>query len=417
MKSPALAEALRPVKRLASEATEAHRLRLDGHEALLAEAKARRDHVQGEMRKAAAKAGADMAPLRAAFEAAADPPEPTEHRYLVNDATVEKLGELLNENPRGLLHSRDELAGWLGTLDRDGHENDRAFFLEAWNGTGRYTYDRIGRGTLHIEAACVSMLGGIQPGPLAQYLRSAVRGGMGDDGLMQRFQLLVYPDPPREWRNVDRWPDTDARNRALDVFRRLDALTPEALAVETDDDGLPFLRFDDEAQALFDRWRVELMNRLRAGGEHAAIESHMAKYASLLPSIALVCHLADTTTPPGPVSLVSAQRAAAWCDLLEAHARRVYDIVTTETLKAARAILGKIRAGKLGPTFSARDVYRAQWAGLSDREVVEEGLAVLEEYGWVRRVEIPVDPAGGYSRPRVVYHLHPVALSAGRTAA
>ena len=39
--------------------------------------------------------------------------KPTAKRYMVNDATVEKLGELLRENPRGLLYFRDELTGLL----------------------------------------------------------------------------------------------------------------------------------------------------------------------------------------------------------------------------------------------------------------------------------------------------------------
>lgn len=40
-------------------------------------------------------------------------PLPIQRRYIVNDATVEKLGELLNENPNGLVVERDELgAGW-----------------------------------------------------------------------------------------------------------------------------------------------------------------------------------------------------------------------------------------------------------------------------------------------------------------
>jgi putative DNA primase/helicase len=403
MKSPALAEALRPVRRLATVAIEEYRSQLQGYAAVLAEAKARRSVIEGNMKKSAAKSGnVDMTALRAEFGAAADPPEPTERRYLVNDATVEKLGELLNQNRRGLLHYRDELSGWLATLDRDGHENDRSFFLEAWNGTGPYIYDRIARGTLHIEAACVSMLGGIQPGPLAQYLRGAVRGGIGDDGLMQRFQLLVYPDPPRTWRNVDRWPDSDARNRAFEVFRRLDALTPEAVAAETDD-GLPFLRFEDEAQALFDSWREDLMSRLRAGNEHPAIESHLAKYPSLLPSIALLCHLADATATAGPVALASARRAAAWCDLLEAHARRIYHTVANDTLKAAHAVLAKLRGGALGPTFSAKDVWRPQWAGLADREVVLDALNILEDLGWIRRTITP--DTGG--RPRTEYEAHP----------
>ncbi len=62
-----------------------------------------------------------------------------EKRYIVNDGTVEKLGELLNHNPRGLLLVRDELVGLLRTLDKQGHENDRAFYLESWAGAGAFT--------------------------------------------------------------------------------------------------------------------------------------------------------------------------------------------------------------------------------------------------------------------------------------
>ena len=56
--------------------------------------------------------------------------------------------------------------------------------------------------------------------------RSALKGGTDDDGLVQRIQLLVYPDVARRWRNVDRWPDTEAKQRAWEVFQRLDELDP-----------------------------------------------------------------------------------------------------------------------------------------------------------------------------------------------
>ena len=38
---------------------------------------------------------------------------------------------------------------------RDGQGCDRAFYLEAWNGTGSFVYDRIMRGTTFIESALV----------------------------------------------------------------------------------------------------------------------------------------------------------------------------------------------------------------------------------------------------------------------
>ena len=44
---------------------------------------------------------------------AGDPPEqPILHRVVCSDTTIEKLAEILEDNPRGTLVARDELAGW-----------------------------------------------------------------------------------------------------------------------------------------------------------------------------------------------------------------------------------------------------------------------------------------------------------------
>ena len=64
---------------------------------------------------------------------------------------------LLKANRRGLLLLRDEMHGWLASLDKIGREGDRDLYLEAWEGRSAYTYDRIGRGTLHIPSLTVSV--------------------------------------------------------------------------------------------------------------------------------------------------------------------------------------------------------------------------------------------------------------------
>src|SRR5207244_5331677 len=136
---------------------------------------------------------------------------------------------------------RDALVGFLLSLDKEGNEEARAFYLEAWNGTGSFTFDRIGRGTVRVESNTLSLLGGIQPDLLTAYVREAVRGGQGADGLLQRFQLFVWPDVSKVWRNVDRWPDTEAKNNAFDVFRYLDGLTARAVGAVGDAPGdIPF---------------------------------------------------------------------------------------------------------------------------------------------------------------------------------
>jgi hypothetical protein len=104
---------------------------------------------------------------------------------------------VLRENPAGLLYVRDELSGWIAQLDK--RARDRALFLETWDGNGEFTFDRVGRGTVHARGMCLSVFGSIQPGSLQTYVADAASGGAGDDGFLQRFQLLVWPDVAREW--------------------------------------------------------------------------------------------------------------------------------------------------------------------------------------------------------------------------
>ena len=332
-------------------------------------------------------------------------PGPTRTRYIVNDTTVEKLGEILSENPNGVVLVRDELVGFLKGLDKPGNDTQRAFMLEAWNGEGRFVYDRITRETVEIEAACVSIFGGIQPGPFSSYLKDALVNGSGDDGLMQRFQLVVWPDVPLEWRNVDRWPNMAAKEQMRRAFHFL-ATVDSALGErdEFDPDGIPFLRFEDDAQVLFDSWREELELNLRRGAEHAAIESHLSKYRSLIPSLALICHLVDAGS--GPVSKDALVRALNWGRYLETHVRRVYSVGMSADSSAAEELIKLIRRGALSSPFRVRDVYRNGHSGLDTAALVQTAVEMLESYGALRGVS--VTDTGG--RPVVEYHIHPELL-------
>ena len=102
------------------------------------------------------------------------------------------------------------------------------FALECWSGKSDYIYDRIQRGTILVETAMFGVLGGIQPGVLSQYVRASTSGGSGDDGLLQRFSLLVWPETARHFRNVDRYPDKAAKDAVMAVFRRLDEIKSHA---------------------------------------------------------------------------------------------------------------------------------------------------------------------------------------------
>jgi 5S rRNA maturation endonuclease (ribonuclease M5) len=410
LKSPVIAEALKPLSRLAVRA----------HEQFVHE----RDHAVEGAVIAKLEVAVLESQLKSAMKKASDEYEiaalreklaakrielksvPTERRYVTHDATIEKLGELLGENPRGLLQMRDELVGWLRLMDRSGHEGDRAFYLEAWNGIGAFTFDRIARGTIHIPALTLSAFGGITPGALRSYIAEAMAGARGADGLLQRIQVVVWPGAMPEWKNVDRQPDAAARDRVFAIFERLDALAPDRIGARCDDSEIPYLRFSPEGQTLFDAWRDALECRLHSDDlrDRPAFESHLAKYRSLMPSLALLFHLIDVVDGgemEAGVSLTAARQAASWCDYLETHAERVY---ASETPRSAAGALAKhIERGDVHQGDDVRTIYRHCWSRLDTAESASEAVRILETLGWLRLVE-PPSTGGRPASPTIEMH-------------
>jgi putative DNA primase/helicase len=389
MKSPVISAVTQPLSRIESLWRAEHESAMNDFRQQQEEAELRQAVWREQFKAAQKKPGKD-APIRPDDSIA----EPVCARLITQDATVEKLHELLRDNPAGLLVIRDELSGWLATLDKPGREGERGFFLSAWNGDTGYTVDRIGRGSVHVDACCVSMLGGIQPARLRSYLADALHDGPLNDGLLQRFQVLVYPDIPQHWRYVDRVPHWEAISNAQGIFHRLAHL----------DTAQPLrFRFDGDAQALFVAWLAELEGKLRGVGLHPALVSHLAKYRKLMPSLALLFELADGGIET--VSLTHAQQSAAWCDYLESHARRVYAMIISPERQAVAELGRHLADGwkRKEGMFTVRDVYRNEWSGLATPDAVRRVLPLLEDAGWVRQAESDVSKG----RPSELYVVNP----------
>jgi putative DNA primase/helicase len=401
MKSPVIQAVTRPLNQIQTEWRDQHEQALQEYE------RAKEEHelryaAWRDLYKASAKKGGAASPGRPEDA----PQAPTLQRLIVNDATFEALHQTMSENPSGVLLIRDELTGLLSRLEQEQYGSERAFYLQAWNGDIGHVVDRIGRGTIHVPHCCISMLGGIQPGRLRSYLVDALKDGPTNDGLIQRFQLLVWPDPPADWRYIDRKPNAAYEEIASQVFR--------ALAQLDSDTPLVFC-FDPEAQQLFIEWLTELESKLRGGQLPDALVSHLSKYRSLMPSLALLFELADRAaggfvgfvgSHPGEsqnfwVSLKHAKQAAAWCDYLESHARRVYSCIVTPQARAARELASHIKqkhvVNKGGgfDWFTSRDVYLKGWAGLDTPDAVRRAAEVLQDAHWLKEIPSKSGPDGG----------------------
>jgi hypothetical protein len=128
------------------------------------------------------------------------PEKPYAKKIITNDITIEKLCEVLSKNPKGIMLSRDELAGWLGSFARykgqGGGGSDLPFWLEAFRAKS-YTVDRRTGDppTMFVSRLGVSVCGTIQPG----VFQKIVTDEFFESGFLFRMLVCMPPRKPKVW--------------------------------------------------------------------------------------------------------------------------------------------------------------------------------------------------------------------------
>lgn len=389
LKSPATAEAFKPYSKLEKNAGIEHAdsLRLYNSDKIGREIRLKMLKQQQNKKGAPTTLTTGSSVLEEMMDLSQEVKPPTIKRYRTQDATIEKLAELNSANPRGLLVQRDELVGLLSLLSREDHQGDRAFYLEAWNGSQSYTQDRIGRGTIVVDTLCLSVFGSIQPTKLQNYMYGVESGQ--NDGLMQRFQLLVYPDSVK-WQLIDELPDKLAQEAVTDIVFKLAKCSFLELGAKFDPpDGPRYYRYEASVQSQVNQWLIDL-EQLISTEENGIIAEHLSKYRKLVPALSLIFHLVDVVASDKPhsgIKLSSFRRSLLWATYLESHARRIYGLATDYVLLSAESLAKKIKAGELNDGFTERDVYRKGWSYL-DEELTHPACKELVELGWLKQIKV-----------------------------
>lgn len=323
-------------------------------------------------------------------------PAPHFPRLLVNDATIESLGVILDRQPHGILQMRDELAGWLQGMQRySGGGSDRPFWLEAYGGRG-FSVERVGRESLTIERLTIGVLGGIQPARLDTLLLKA-----DDDGLLARL-LPIWPNPAPLSRPGE-WNHEALLRTVLEKLMSLDFETSSAEEFEP-----VVLAFTEDAQDLMDEFRQTV--RGWEEGADGLMVSFMGKLTGLAVRLSLVLACLDWASEggeePREIGVNHFGRAAHLVEVyLLPMARRAYsEAAMPKDLRAARRLVSIIRE-KEWRTFSTRDVLRFDRSGLGTVDALNPALSMLENGDCIRILETPAGPKGG--RPRRQYAVNP----------
>ena len=349
----------------------------------------------------------------------------TQKRYWTNSASMAKLLDLFIENPSGMMWWRDELSGLLKDLERPGNESDRQLLLEMWDGNNPYMADRKVATSSAVDGMCLTLLGAIQPSAFEKYVNEAIRGD-GGDGLLSRFQLAVFPDRPKPYKRVDRKPNQEADDQVFEIIKKLDALTPWNL--DSSDSGavgnpvgdltwiIKGVRFSDEAQTLADAWTDAINIEYREVEKVCeAFGSHLGKYRSFMPSLALIYHMIFWASGEEQnfdrVSLKATQLAAASVDLFKEHARKIYAPALRSEILSAHNIMAKIKRRMVVDGTSVSELSQRHLKGMANADAAWKGVEYLESLGWVQ-IET-VRPKGGVGASSSVIRLNPYLFDDG----
>jgi hypothetical protein len=263
-------------------------------------------------------------------------PPPLQTRVMFNDTTVEAAQEILCDSPDGVLYLRDELSGFFGSMDKytgpRGAAGDRGFWLQAYNGDS-YTFDRIKRGSGHIEHLSVSVLGGIQADPMRKLTADTV-----DDGLIQRLTPIVL----RQGKIGRDEPMSEATMHYETLVEQLHN-TPQPLDHVVLDDGARTVRQELERKH-HELSELEIVNK--------KFGAHVGKYDGTFARLCLLWHCienAGAALPPQVTEACARRVAEFMAHFLLPHAVAFYSDIYGLADDHARltAVAGYILAHKV----------------------------------------------------------------------
>lgn len=281
------------------------------------------------------------------------PKKPAARRILSTNITEESVVEILEENPRGILIPREELAGWIAGMSKyTSGVRDTSTWLELYE-AGTFVVDRkqAEKRIRSVRRASCSITGTATPGTL---LRSLTPEYM-DAGVGGRFN---YAHPPE--REI-RWTDAELDPRVKGEYHRLlDAL----MELDFDRAGGDLLpvehRLGRDAANKYQAWFVRFGRDAVSSENNDYVRDANSKLLGVAGRLALLYHVCryayrharGLDFDEGDVAADAVDAGCRLADWFAGQNRRVY---TARTVDAD--LVADIR--KLGDQATVRELMRA----------------------------------------------------------
>lgn len=312
-------------------------------------------------------------------------------RHTIQKLTIEKLILILEENPEGLMLEIDELTSMFIRLSKDENCEERCLYLTGYNGNQPFSYSTVKRGDVLISNLILSILGGAQPSKIKRFINEA-RNGTQDDGFLQRFQGVVYPDKCL-MRPVDKNSDDDLSNNIAQLFQNLATLSSNVTT----------LQFNEKAQETFDKWRNTAIEEAHELGKVEAsnpVSTHIGKSYEFVAALAGYLYLSENNGFLTADKLIGKEYVLSAINLgsyFLSHAKRMYRLGYKDNMPArslSDKLLTLVSPDKMSKHhdneaeyyfFTRSQIRTNNWSDLNTKEQRLEAINVLINRGHISK--------------------------------
>jgi hypothetical protein len=331
---------------------------------------------------------------------------PVEPRLLADDATSEKLGQLLAEQHGriGIFAAEGDVLDLMSGRYSDGMPNI-GVYLRAHSGD-THRVDRLNRPAEYVRKPAITIGISVQPEVLASL---KARPTLHGRGLLARF-LYALPTSLLG-RRTTRAPAIPA-GVAAEYGRHIARLMAIEAAVDAEG-GLASHRvtFAPDAADRFDQFCQKVERMLAPEGDLAHMSDWGGKFAGATARVTAILHLAAHSDHPQPwvvpISGATVEDGLQIAGYLLTHARVAFAEMGADPAAAAAQTI-RVWLDRTKPEyFSKRDAWRALRGRFGRAADLDSPLEMLVEHGYLREQE-PAARLRRGRRPSPVYLVNPL---------
>jgi hypothetical protein len=213
--------------------------------------------------------------------------KPKKEQFIVDDATLESLIDLHDQNQNGIGIFRDELNGWIKDMNKYREGSDLQTWLSSWS-SSPISVTRLSRDGSYIESPFMPILGGIQP----DILENVYTEDNKSSGFMDRI-LLCYPETKVSNFNLKEIEYSEILWYSEVIVAFLEYCRGFSDINENNEITSLNLRFSNEALAHYEIIHNEITTIQNSDEENEYFKSMYPKMKNYIPRFALILEFLD----------------------------------------------------------------------------------------------------------------------------